>query len=380
MTDHDRFVKKYDPDVENRELLEDITVIDGEVHTTANAEDIIDRIDDPDLREHERDGYPLETSGGSALGTIPFNFYPPEAGSDEGGRPLLTVPLKSAEDVVGQQQDILADVMIVNELQAISSAHIFNTHKQAAYLKAANRFMNDNLSTDHDAVRTAVAVNPDHVDLAVEEIERYADDPNVVYIIAPADTERPIGNQRYDPLWEAVEAADIPFVMHGMATSRRNLGGALGMDTYHEHRTLAQVLPHARNAVSLIGEEVVERFDVDWAFIEHCLSWAPFLMGRFDREATIRGYEAPGLTDRPSDYMARDFHYGTMSLEPFRDPEFLGAMLEMMDMEDQVFYTSDYPHPDADHPGMVVDHEGLTETQKRKILEDNPRELFGIEA
>lgn len=379
-TDETRFAKSFrnTEKVENTELLEELTVVDGEVHTTANIDDVIDRIDDERLRERERDGYPLEASAASALATIPFNFYPPEAGGPRGGQPLLTKPLKSVEDIEGQQDDIMADTVIVNELKALSSAHAVFPELQVAYLRAANAWQVETLATDRDGYFTTVTVNPDHPRESVEEIEKYADEEKVVYIIAPADTEKPLGNKRYDPLWEAVEASGLPFVMHGMATSMRNFPGKdLNMDSYFEHRALAQVLGHVRNATSLIGEEVVERFDIDFAFIEHCLSWAPFLMGRLDREFQIRGYEASGLDGKPSDYLA-EFYYGTMSMEEHRDPAFLTSMLEQMDLAGQVFYTSDYPHPDSDHVGMIVDHPELTREQKTKILQDTPHELFDV--
>ncbi len=368
---------KFGFEVENKELLKEIEIIDAEVHTTENINDLVELLDDPELRETEESGYVLEASANGALGTIPWNFYNCNSGEERGGLPLLTKPLKTIEDIEEQSDDIKADKIIVNSLHAIQSSNIANTEKQIAYLKAANEYMINNLAVDNPKYNTAIGVNPNHPRESAEEIRKYMDNDNVAYIISSANTEKPMGNKRHEPLFEAIEESGLPFVMHGMSADIKGFpGGSLDMDNHFEHRALTQVLGHVRNATSLIGQGIPDKYDIDFVFIEHCISWVPMLMNRLDREFEIKGYEAE-IDRKPSKYL-REFYYGTQVMEKSHNPEYIGKMLEMMELEDQIIYTSDYPHPDGDHPGTIIDHEGLSKEQKVKILQDNPKRLFDL--
>lgn len=369
---------EYGFEVENEELLDELEVIDAEVHTTENIDDIVELLDDPELRRLEESGYVLEASANGAFGTIPWNFYNHKSGEERGGLPLLTSPLKSIEDIESQMNDIKADKVIVNSLHAIQASNIPNTEKQVAYLRAANRYMMENLAVDNDKYFTAIGVDPNHPEESAEEIRKYMDNDNVAYIISSANTEKPMGHKRHKPLFEAVEESGLPFVMHGMSADIKGFpGGGLDMDTHFEHRALTQVLGHVRNATSLVAQGIPEKYDIDFVFIEHCISWVPMLMNRLDREFEIKGHEAE-IDRKPSEYL-REFYYGTQVMEKAHNPDYIGKMLEMMELEDQIIYTSDYPHPDGDHPGTIIDHEGLSREQKKKILQDNPRRLFDLD-
>jgi len=368
-------VKEFGFEVENTELLDEIEVIDAEVHTTENISDIIEYIDDPELREIEESGYVLETS---ANGAIPWNFYNSKSGGERGGSPLLSTPLNTTEDIDEQSNDIMADRIIVNSLHGIRSSSIPDTEKQIAYLRAANRYTMENLAVDSPKYQTAIAVNPDHPEESAEEVRKYMNNSNVSYIISSANTEKPMGNKRHRRLFEAIEDSGLPFVMHGMSPDITGFpGGGLDMDNHFEHRALTQVLGHVRNATSLVSQGIPDRYEIDFVFIEHCLSWVPMLMNRLDREFEIKGYEA-NIDRKPSEYL-RKFYYGTQVMEKPHNPEYMEKMLELMGLEDQVIYSSDYPHPDTDHPGTIIDHDGLSRRQKIKILQDNPRRLFDLD-
>jgi predicted TIM-barrel fold metal-dependent hydrolase len=52
----------------------------------------------------------------------------------------------------------------------------------------------------------------------------------------------------------------------------------------------------------------------------------------------------------------------------------------MIHAETQLLYASDYPHWDFDLPSTVYDLPFLSDQAKRRILGENARELFGLEA
>jgi predicted TIM-barrel fold metal-dependent hydrolase len=50
--------------------------------------------------------------------------------------------------------------------------------------------------------------------------------------------------------------------------------------------------------------------------------------------------------------------------------------------EDRVLLASDYPHFDSEYPGTVHrlrERNDITEAQKEKILDHNPREFLGLD-
>jgi predicted TIM-barrel fold metal-dependent hydrolase len=112
-------------------------------------------------------------------------------------------------------------------------------------------------------------------------------------------------------------------------------------------------------------------------WIESGLAWIPWLMQRLDSEYRMRTSEAPGLKKMPSEYM-REFYYSSQSMETTH-PEAMELTFKMMNAGTQMLYASDYPHWDMDMPSTVYDLPFLSEAEKRNILGENARKLFGID-
>lgn len=74
------------------------------------------------------------------------------------------------------------------------------------------------------------------------------------------------------------------------------------------------------------------------------------------------------LTKRPGEYM-REFYYTWQPVEFMGNAEALRPTFEMTDAENQLMYSSDYPHWDSDLPF-------LSEETKRTISGGNALELF----
>ncbi|MBV1902696.1 MAG: amidohydrolase, partial [Marinosulfonomonas sp.] len=113
-------------------------------------------------------------------------------------------------------------------------------------------------------------------------------------------------------------------------------------------------------------------------WIESGLAWIPFLMQRLDNEYMMRTSEAPLLKRKPSDYM-REMFYTSQPMEMVNNAEALELTFKMINAEDQLLYSSDYPHWDMDLPSTIYDLPFLSETAKRKILGENALRVFGVE-
>jgi amidohydrolase family protein len=68
----------------------------------------------------------------------------------------------------------------------------------------------------------------------------------------------------------------------------------------------------------------------------------------------------------------------TLPFERLDNWHHIEMFFEMMDGENQLLYSSDYPHQDFDLPTQIWDLPFLSEGAKRKILGENAMRLFGL--
>ena len=113
------------------------------------------------------------------------------------------------------------------------------------------------------------------------------------------------------------------------------------------------------------------------AYLEAGCTWVPYLLNRMDEEWEKRGAEeAPLCKQKPSAYIksARVFVHA----EPGED--LLPQTLEILG-DQSLVYASDWPHWDHEYPESIAQlwrREDLTEAQKRGILADNARAMYGL--
>ena len=74
----------------------------------------------------------------------------------------------------------------------------------------------------------------------------------------------------------------------------------------------------------------------------------------------------------------REFYYSSQPMEATH-PEAMELTFKMVNAGTQMLYASDYPHWDMDMPSTVYDLPFLSEAEKRNILGENARKLFGID-
>ena len=99
-------------------------------------------------------------------------------------------------------------------------------------------------------------------------------------------------------------------------------------------------------------------------------------MQGLDNEYPMRTSEGRGLKRLPSEYM-RETYFSTQPMERTPSPAMMAASFEMMNAENTLLYSSDYPHWDFDVPSVVYDLPLLSEQGKRNILGDNARGSSG---
>ena len=128
---------------------------------------------------------------------------------------------------------------------------------------------------------------------------------------------------------------------------------------------------------SMILGGVLERFPgLKVAFLEGNCSWLPWWLYRLDDQWSKFGAgETVQLNQKPSDYFLRQCY---ISIDP--DEHLAADMLKRLG-DDNVVFSTDYPHPDSAFPHAVEELLALEEISpesKKKILWDNCARLYSL--
>jgi len=121
---------------------------------------------------------------------------------------------------------------------------------------------------------------------------------------------------------------------------------------------------------------ILERFpELRLGLLEGNCSWAPFMMYRLDEHWEWTGkYEAPDVLMKPSEYMLRNCY---LSVEADEEP----AKYYFEEYgDDNVVYSTDYPHADSKFPGATDCFMSMPfdDTTKKKVLWDNYQKLYHV--
>ena len=128
--------------------------------------------------------------------------------------------------------------------------------------------------------------------------------------------------------------------------------------------------------LSLICGGVLERHPkMRVTMVEAGVAWVPYWIDRMDDHVEHWGHASLPLKEKPSYYFKRQCFVsaeGAERLLPFT-VDAIG--------DDNICFSSDYPHPDHPFDGVVAELKSmprLSDESKRKILGDNAARLFGI--
>ena len=305
----------------------------------------------------------------------PGGEYSPHAGTPDGQYP------GSDPDVVGAA---LFDERGIDfaVLHPMSRGNLPDRHLNTAVLAAHNEMLAErwlDSPTYGSRFRGTIRVNVEDVDAAVAEIERWSAHPRMVQIGLPLQTRDLYGHPRYAALWRAAEAAGLPVVVH----IETGTGVDLAPTPSGHPRTYPQylgfmALNYLYHLMNMIAEGVFEAFPglrVVWgdgaADLLTPFSWRMDTFGRPHLEQTPW---APGM---PSSYLPGHVFFVHGSLDGPGDPGIAAEWFAMTGKEDMVMYGSSYPHWHMAEVGSLPD--GLTESQREKLLWRNASRLYGID-
>ena len=166
-------------------------------------------------------------------------------------------------------------------------------------------------------------------------------DGRFVQVIMPVRSLIPYGKRYYDPIYEAATRHGLVIGIHygGAAMRRRH---RLAFDFLEEYAGMAQVFQS--QVMSLVIEGAFDRFpDLRVALIEGGFTWMPSLMWRIDKEWKGLRHNTPWVKQAPSDYIREHIRL-TMQPVNGRRSHTCCKVLEQMESDEMLMFSTDYPH------------------------------------
>jgi uncharacterized protein len=268
-----------------------------------------------------------------------------------------------------------ADLAIVQCYWGVES--FTHPYLAGALATAVNRWVAEEWLSRDDRLRGSAVITPQHLELALQEIDRVAQDPRFVQLLVPARAQQNYGNQRYWPLWEAA-------ARHGLRVAI-TYGGGTGMpptpvnwlSSYFEEYTTA-VLNFQAHVQSLSVSGLFDRHpELRFVICESGWTWLPAWMWRMDQEWRAFRREVPWMNGAPSTYVRRHFRFTTQPIDMPSDGRQLRHVYDQLGSDRLLMLGSDYPHVYEDDMEPLLRE--LSADARRRLLWENASELYGLE-
>lgn len=303
-------------------------------------------------------------------------------GTTEATRELIDAPARLRHmDAIGVDIQVMYPTLF---LEGIT----LKPEVERAVTNAYNRWLADRTADSGGRLRWLVVPSLLDMPNALEQL-RFGKEHGACGVFMKgqgAADERLVVDQYFDPLYATASDLDMPLCFH----SGRNTPHPLGEKRFcTEPVVMANAEAFMRNTLpvlyafhSLVQFKIPERFPaLRCGFIEANSSWVPYVvydLGRKGRK--LVGDSQPVYDHSGNNLVARNRLYVTC----YGDEDL--ATIIRTTGEDNLVVGTDYSHPDAAYDLQVVSalrqrarsDETIAPRLIEKILDDNPRKLYGI--
>jgi uncharacterized protein len=291
---------------------------------------------------------------------------------DEGGPPGSSLALVR-EQVLDAWN---VEVGILNCSYAVESLH--NPDTAATMAAAVNDWIIHEWLEQEPRLRASILVPSRVPEMAAKEIDRVGRHPGVVQVYLPVVSEAPYGHRRNWPIFEAAARNDLVVSLQ-FGGSPGNPPTGAGWPSYYleEYAAMSQVFQ--TQILNLCVEGVFDQFPtLRMAMIEGGWTWLPSLMWRIDKDWKGLRREVPWNTQAPSEYIRERMRFSLQPLDASPDPRHMLMLVDQLGSDDLLMFSTDYPHWQFDQPEEALP-EGLSPTQRRKILSENARDFYRLD-
>ena len=348
-----------------------VRVVDTDVHPTLSVDMFSEYIPEPWRSRYYRQSLPMV---GGLYGSV-MSFHREDTAPPGGGGPGSD-PEFAAKQLFVDEKD---DYAVLIPMSA-SANQLTNPEAETAFLSGVNAFQAETWLGKHNwhgRFKGSIVVSPADPEGAAREVERWAGHPHFVQVGMPLGSRTPFGNPRHDPIWAAATRAGLPVGFHFTTTASMNWLTPAGFpSSYLEAHALAsyQAMTHV---ASFVLEGVFEKFPaLKLAWIETGFTWLLPLMSRLDNNWRDLGHEVPLVKRAPSDYIKDHMRFSTQALDdvtPFTD---LVRVMELVEGERILIFSTDYPHHDTDDPDWLEAR--LPKAWRHRVMAENAIELYGL--
>jgi predicted TIM-barrel fold metal-dependent hydrolase len=224
----------------------------------------------------------------------------------------------------------------------------------------------------------SIVINHHDPAAAVREIDRWSKHPHFIQVQMDTGARAPFGQRQYLPIFEAAERNGLPIVLHpGGESMGINKPVWLGLPSHYTEYYTGFSFAMQSHLVSILSEGVFERFPkLKVVIAEGGVTWLPALMWRLNQEWKGLRSEVPWVKKIPSEYLRGHVRFTTQPMErPDRDEDLL-EVLEMMDAENLLMFSSAYPESDFDTPEISLPR--LPAAWESKVFSDNAVQWYSL--
>jgi predicted TIM-barrel fold metal-dependent hydrolase len=267
------------------------------------------------------------------------------------------------------------EIGILNCTYAVESLH--NPDAAVAMASAVNDWQLVEWLEKEPRLRASLVVPSHYPELAAHEIDRLGDQPGFVQVFLPVRSAAPYGNRRYWPIYEAAVRHDLVIGLH-FGGSPGNPPTPAGWPSYYieEYAGMAQIFQS--QVINLIAEGIFDQFPtLRIALIEGGFTWLPSLMWRLDKEWKGLRREIPWVKRLPSAYIRQHIRLTLQPIDAPPDPRHLAQILEQLESDEMLMFSTDYPHWHFDTPAEALPLEVAPQLQ-RKIMAENARVFYRL--
>ncbi|WP_037366622.1 amidohydrolase family protein [Nakamurella lactea] len=286
-------------------------------------------------------------------------------------------PVATGKAVLDEQG---ADIAVLHPMTAASTFP--DWHLGTAVLAATNRMLVERWLDDGpyaDRYRGTIRVNPNDIDSAVAEIEKWADHPRVVQIGIPMQSQAPYGRAQFRPLWRAACEAGLPVAVHiEMGTGTRFSPTPSGITRTYAHLAAYQPLTFVWHLFNMIAEGVFESFpDLKIVWTDGGADLLTPMSWRFDTFGRPHLEQTPWAPRIPSDYLPEHVFFVQGMADGPPEADFAAEWLDFTGKADMLMFGSAYPSWQHTTPDSLPS--AWTAQQRAKVLGGNAARLYGIE-
>ncbi|HEX2174103.1 MAG TPA: amidohydrolase family protein [Dehalococcoidia bacterium] len=306
----------------------------------------------------------------------------PEHSLGKGGRHYKARPQGGTDphQTIQDLDDIGIDVFIGFATSATSLCGVGEPKLEAALVRAYNKWLRDFCAPYPKRLKGVAILPIIDPDLMIEELERVAKEEWCVGIATMGHYGNYLPDHpRWYPMYELVQANELPICFHSSGTDRPPYAparGELGDNPYLLHAT-GHPWGIQRSMAATVAGGIYDLFPrLNFVYLEAWCGWLPGWIERLDGEAKKPDLRMsiPNLKGQPSDHLL-----GPRSFYSFDPDERLLPMVVNEVGAERMVWASDYPHWDCPYDTMltgVVDRAELTQEQKRLILGENALRLY----